>query len=83
MTATKRMLKNNFVLNIANASRTEDSFFDMIWVRITTRATKIANNSKENTPNAEVSTKNQREKPSVTASALNLGEDSSILDRID
>jgi hypothetical protein len=30
-----------------------------------------------------VITKNQKENPAVTASALNLGEDSSILNRID
>ena len=36
----------------------------------------------ENTPNMEVRIRNQRENPADTARALNLGDDSSILYRI-
>ena len=44
--------------------------------------TKIANTSIENKPMDEEIIKNQRENPAVTAMALNLGDDSSILNRI-
>ena len=43
---------------------------------------KIANNSSEKRLVDAVIKKNQNEKPAVTASALNRGEDTSILDRI-
>ena len=43
---------------------------------------KIPNASKENNPMAEEMIKNQKENPAVTANALNLGDDSSILNRI-
>ncbi len=41
-----------------------------------------SSNSKEKTPIEVVIIINQKEKPAVTASALNLGDESSILDRI-
>ena len=44
--------------------------------------TKIANASKENKPVAEEIIKNHKENPAVTAAALNLGDDSSILNWI-
>ena len=44
--------------------------------------TKIVNASKENKPMTDEIIKNQKENPAVTVSALNLGDDSSILDRI-
>jgi hypothetical protein len=40
-------------------------------------------NSGENTPSTFVIIKNQNENPAVIANALNLGEDNSILNRID
>ena len=44
--------------------------------------TNPANNSKENIPTTDVIMKNQNENPAVTANDLNLGEDSSILNRV-
>ena len=44
--------------------------------------TKIANASKENKPVTEEIIKNHKENPAVTVMALNLGDDSSILNRI-
>ena len=44
--------------------------------------TKIANASKENKPVTEEIIKNHKENPAVTAKALNLGDDSSILNWI-
>ena len=44
--------------------------------------TKIANTSIENKPMDEEIIKNHKENPAVTAAALNLGDDSSILNRI-
>ena len=44
--------------------------------------TKITNASKENKPVAEEIIKNHKENPAVTAVALNLGDDSSILNWI-
>ena len=59
-----------------------ESFNAKIWVIDIVIATKIANASKENKPVAEEIIKNQKENPAVTAMALNLGDDSSILNRI-
>ena len=53
-----------------------------IWVIDIVIATKITNASKENKPVAEEIIKNQKENPAVTAMALNLWDDSSILNRI-
>ena len=53
-----------------------------IWVIDIVIATKIVNASKENKPAAEEIIKNHKENPAVTAMALNLGDDSSILNRI-
>jgi len=44
--------------------------------------TKITNTSKENKPTAEEIIKNHKENPAVTAKALNLEEESSILNWI-
>ena len=44
--------------------------------------TKIANTSIENKPMDEEIIKNHKDNPAVTAAALNLGDDSSILNRI-
>ena len=53
-----------------------------ICVIIKTATTNTASASKENNPVADVIMKNQKENPAVTAKLLNLGEESSILDRI-
>ena len=53
-----------------------------IWVIDIVNATKITNASMENKPVAEEIIKNQKENPAVTAIALNLGDDNSILNRI-
>ena len=45
--------------------------------------TKMTSDVRENVPSDVVITKNQNDKPVVTASALNLGEDNSMLNRID
>ena len=54
-----------------------------IWVIAIVIAIKITNASIENKPVAEEIIKNHKENPAVTARALNLGDDSSILNRID
>ena len=54
-----------------------------ICVIIKIATTNTASVSKENNPIADVIIKNQKENPAVTARPLNLGEESSILDRID
>ena len=59
-----------------------ESFTAKICVKIKTIATKIPNISREKNPATEVTIKNQRENPSVTDIDLNLGEDNSILNRI-
>ena len=53
-----------------------------IWVIDIVIATKITNASIENKPMVEDIIKNHKENPAVTAKALNLGDDSSILNRI-
>ena len=59
-----------------------ESFNAKICVMIIVDTRKITSDSIENNPVAEVIIKNQRENPAVTANALNLGEDSSILNWI-
>ena len=71
------------MLIIAKMSNTFESFNAKICVTVIIDTRKITNASIENKPEAEVIIKNQKENPAVTASALNLGEDSSILNRID
>ena len=71
------------MLIIAKMSNTFESFNAKICVMVIINTRKISSASIENKPEAEVITKNQKENPAVTASALNLGEDSSILNRID
>ena len=70
------------MLIIAKMSNAFESLTAKIWVIDIVIATKIANASKENKPVAEEIIKNQKENPAVTAMALNLGDDSSILNRI-
>ena len=59
-----------------------ESFNAKICVIVIINTRKITNASIENKPEAEVIIKNQNENPAVTASALNLGEDNSILNWI-
>ena len=59
-----------------------ESFNAKICVMVIINTRKITNASIENKPEAEVIIKNQKENPAVTASALNLGEDNSILNWI-
>ena len=68
---------------IAKISNPLESFIANIWVSVKIIATKIPSNSRENTPIDDEITKNQKDKPALTASALNLGDDNSILNRID
>ena len=68
---------------IAKISNPLESFIANIWVSVKIIAIKIPNNSRENTPMDDEIIKNQKDKPALTASALNLGDDNSILNRID
>ena len=75
--------RNIFVFIIAKISNPLESFIANIWVSVKIIAIKIPNNSRENTPMDDEITKNQKDKPALTASDLNLGDDNSILNRID
>ena len=75
--------RNIFVLIIAKKSNPLESFTVKIWVTISVIIIKPASNSKEKTPVIEEIIKNQNENPAVTANDLNLGDDNSILNRID
>ena len=79
---TNKIPKNILVLIIAKMSNAFESLNAKIWVIDIVIATKIASASKENKPTAEDIIKNQKENPAVTANALNLEEDNSILNRI-
>jgi hypothetical protein len=70
------------VLIIAKMSNAFESFNAKICVMAIINTRKITSPSIENKPVAEVIIKNQKENPAVTASALNLGEDNSILNWI-
>lgn len=71
------------MLIIANTSSAFEIFIVNICVIVRTDAMKIRNISIEKCPIDVIIIKNQNENPAVTASDLNLGEDVSILDRID
>ena len=68
---------------LAKMSKPFESLNAKICVMVTVIRRKIPNVSKENIPIDEDIIKNQKLKPIVTVSALNLGEENSILDRID
>ena len=70
------------MLIIAKMSNAFESLIAKIWVIDIVIRTKIVNASIENKLVAEEIIKNQRENPAVTAMALNLGDDNSILNRI-
>ncbi len=71
-----------FVLIIAKISKPLDNFTANICVTAANIIMKIRKASIENIPNADVIIKNQKEKPAVTATALNLDEEVFILNRI-
>ena len=77
------MPKNTLVLIIANISNPFDIFFAKICVVVKRTPTKTTKYSIVNTPAALENIKNQNDKPAVTASDLNRGEDVCILNRID
>ena len=70
------------MLIIAKMSNAFESFNAKICVMVIINTRKITSASIENKPETEVIIKNQKENPAVTANALNLDEDSSILNRI-
>ena len=82
MTKTNNIPTKIFVLIIAKISKPLDNFIANICVTAANIIMKIRNASIENIPNADVIIKNQKEKPAVTANALNLGEEVFILNRI-
>ncbi len=83
ITVTNKIPKKIFVLIIAKISNACESFLENNCVIVITITTKTKNASKINKFIADEIMKNQKEKPNVTANALNLGEESSILYRID
>ena len=72
------MLRNIFVLNIANKSNRRDSLNEKIWVIVIKDTTKIAKSSIVKKFKDDEITKNQKENPAVTANDLKRGEDNSI-----
>ena len=67
------------MLIIAKMSNAFESLSAKICVTAIVIATKITSASRENKPVADEIIKNHKENPAVTAKALNLGDDSSIL----
>jgi len=59
-----------------------DTFIAIYCISGKTIAIKIRKYSSVKTPKIEVITKNQKVNPAATANALNLGDDNSILYRI-
>ena len=82
ITKTNSSPKKIFVFIIAKISNPLESLTEKTCVMVIVIARKIPSNSKEKTPMEVVIIINQKENPAVTASALNLGDESSILDRI-
>ena len=82
ITRPKSIPKKIFVLIIAKISNAFESFNAKICVIVIIDTRKITSASIENKPEADVIIINQKENPAVTASALNLGEDNSILNWI-
>ncbi len=79
ITKIKSAPRKILVLIIAKTSNPFEIFGAKIWVTASTDTMKITNNSRVNTPIPEVMMKNQNESPAVTASDLNLGDDTCIL----
>ena len=82
ITNTNNIPKKIFVFIIAKISNPFESLTEKICVTAIVIPKKTPNNSKEKIPIPAVIIINQKEKPAVTANALNLGDESSILDRI-
>jgi hypothetical protein len=82
MKKTNKTPKNTFVFIIANISSAADNLFVKIWSRSKVTATKITNTLRSNSPVAVKIIKNQNDAPAATTILLNLGEVSSILDRV-
>ena len=82
MTKTNSIPTKIFVLIVAKISKPLDNFTANICVTAANIIMKIRNTSIENIPIADVIIKNQKEKPSVTANALNLDEEVLKLNRI-
>ena len=78
ITKTNNIPKNILVFIIAKTSNPFESFREKICVIDIVIARKTPNSSNEKTPIPVVIIINQKEKPAVTASALNLGDESSI-----
>ena len=83
ITETKSSPKKNFVLKSAKISNTFDTLRERICIKGKTITMKTIKDSIENIPKEVIMTRYQKENPADTASALNLGDDNSILDRID
>ena len=75
--------KNIFVLIIAKTFNPFESFFANICVTLRTIATNMIKISMENIAIDVVMIKNQNDNPAVTASDLNLGDDTFMLNWID
>ena len=75
--------KKIFVFIIAKISNPFESLTEKICVIAIVIVKKIPSNSREKMPILVVIIINQKEKLAVTASALNLEDESSILNRID
>ncbi len=82
ITNTNKIPRKNFVLYIANVSSALDTLIDINCINGNIIATNIAKYSRVKTPTIDVITTNQKVNPADTASALNLGDDNSILNRI-
>ena len=74
--------KNIFVFIMAKISSAPESLTVKIWVKIRVAAINIPKDSRLKNPALVDIIKNQNDAPAVTATLLNLGEDSSISDRI-
>lgn len=77
------MPRNTLVLAIANQSRANDNFSEMICKIIKTAITNGIKTSNEKVPVIFVIKKNQKEKPAHTVTALNLFDEICILNWID
>lgn len=71
------------MLYIAKTSSNRETLVAKICITEKTTIKNTVNASKENSPNPVVISINQNENPADTARALNRGEDSSNLNRID
>lgn len=82
MTVTNSNPRKNFVLYIANTSRTFEILNANNCISENTKITKITKISIEKIPKVDIIIKNQKVNPEDTASALKRGGDNSILYRI-